>query len=63
MSKGLRIIGVFFFATVSGCAAYQVAVPSNQGKAYIIRTEGSTQDMLKCEASSGRPVCTVQSEQ
>lgn len=47
---------------VSGCSTYHASVVSNQGKAYIIKTAGLEQEMLLCDASSGRPVCTTQAE-
>ena len=58
------VIAVSFIALlVSGCATYSAGVVSNQGKAYVIRTKGWTQqDMLHGDASSGRPVCTTQAE-
>ena len=48
--------------TLSGCANYFAGVPAGDGKAYIIKNRPFGQDMLLCEASSGKPTCRVQSE-
>ena len=56
------IVGSFAVLALSGCAVYSAGVVSNQGKAYVIRSSSFTQDMLLCDASSGQPVCTVQTE-
>ena len=54
-----RLIGLGVVAmaaiTFGGCAAsYMTAVPSVQGRTYVIR---NGQEMWNCDATSGEPVC------
>jgi hypothetical protein len=49
--------------SLSGCANYVAGVPAGEGKAYIIKNRSFGQDMLLCDASSGKPICRVQIEQ
>lgn len=57
------LVGLSICSTVSGCTSYAVGVPSSQGKAYVIRSQGWSQDMVLCDATTGRPICTVQKEE
>jgi hypothetical protein len=48
---------------VTGCASYVAAVPSNQGKAYVVVAGLFSQKMYHCDATGGKPVCKEQTEQ
>jgi len=40
-----------------GCATYHVAVPSVQGRAFVIEGGMFGSKMLNCDATGGAPVC------
>ena len=61
----IRFAAVLLVAgLLSGCVFYQTGIVSKDGKAYLIRTRPAApeQDLLHCDASGSRPVCTVQAE-
>jgi uncharacterized membrane protein YgdD (TMEM256/DUF423 family) len=47
----------------TACSSYSAAVPSVQGKAYVVGSHFFSQSMYQCDATSGKPVCTEQKEQ
>ncbi len=49
-------------ALLSACASYTASVQGPAGKTYVIRHRFLGQDMLLCDATHGKPVCTVQHE-
>jgi len=59
--RGVAATAAIFVAALTGCTSYTVAVPTDEsGKAYIVGSRGSRQDMYLCTVTNGNPVCTLQ---
>lgn len=64
MSRKIMLAAFALIALgATGCSSYSAAVPSVQGKAYVIGSHFLGQSMYSCDATSGKPVCTELQEQ
>jgi hypothetical protein len=61
--RGVAAAAAIVVAAVTGCTTYAVGVPTDEhGKAYVVRSQRSRQDIYLCTVTNGNPVCTQQRE-